>query len=46
MKKSKFDFFEKCHKLQIKYSNFLNESKKNSENFVTELNRKEKDYEE
>jgi hypothetical protein len=42
MKKTKFDFYQKCHKLQIKYSNFLNESKKNSEKFVDELNKKEK----
>lgn len=31
MKRIKFDFYEKCQKLQIKYSNFLNESKKHSE---------------
>ncbi len=44
MKSAKHDFFEKCHKLQIKYSNFLNESKKNSQEFAFQLNKKEKEY--
>jgi hypothetical protein len=44
MKHTKFEFYDKCHRLQIKYSNFLNESKKNSEDFATQLARKEKEY--
>jgi len=42
MKKTKFDFYEKCHQLQIKYSNFLNQSKKHSEDFANQLSKKEK----
>lgn len=45
MKQTKFDFYEKCHQLQIKYSNFLNQSKKHSEEFASQLNKKEKEYE-
>ena len=45
MKQTKFEFYQKCHSLQIKYSNFLNESKKNSEEFSNQLNKKEKEYE-
>ena len=40
MKKSKFEFYNKCHKLQIQYSNFLNESKKHSEDFKVQLEQK------
>ena len=45
MKQTKFDFYEKCNQLQIKYSNFLNQSKKHSEDFASQLNTKEKEYE-
>ncbi len=34
MKKTKFQFYEKCNQLQIKYSNFINQSKTNSETFT------------
>ena len=40
MKTTKFEFYDRCHKLQIKYSNFLNESRKNSDEFAQQLAKK------